>query len=69
MFSRLFELVIEKDILKLNDGNYYEVDYGCCTFNTQRKNSFQHITHIQLAPCGKDEFAKRLTILLVLPKS
>jgi hypothetical protein len=53
VFARLFELVIEKDILKLNDGNFYEAHYGCCTFNTRRKNSFQNLTRIQLALCGK----------------
>jgi hypothetical protein len=39
IFARLFELVIEKDILKLDDGQYYEVHYACCTFNTRRQNS------------------------------
>jgi hypothetical protein len=34
IFTRLFELVIEKDILKLDDGKYYEAHYACCTFNT-----------------------------------
>jgi hypothetical protein len=58
VFARLFKLVIENDILKLNDGNYYEADYGCCIFNTQRKNSFQHITRIQLAPCSKTNLPK-----------
>jgi hypothetical protein len=53
IFARLFELVIGKNILKLSDGNFYEADYGCCTFNTRRKNSFQHIIHIQLALCSK----------------
>jgi hypothetical protein len=53
VFAHLFELISEKDILKLSDGNFYEAHYGCCTFNTQRKNSFQHLTRIQLAPCSK----------------
>jgi hypothetical protein len=53
VFARLFELVIEKDILKLSDGNFYEPDYACCTFNTRRKNLFQNITRIQPAPCSK----------------
>jgi hypothetical protein len=35
VFTRLFELVIEKDILKLDDGQYYEAHYACCTFNTR----------------------------------
>jgi hypothetical protein len=28
IFARLFELVIEKDILKLDDGKYYDVVDG-----------------------------------------
>jgi hypothetical protein len=39
IFARLFELVIEKDIIKLDDGQYYEAHYTCCTFNTRRQNS------------------------------
>jgi hypothetical protein len=27
----LFALVIEKDILKLDDGQFYEAHYTCCT--------------------------------------
>jgi hypothetical protein len=38
IFARLFELVIEKDILKLDDGKYYDAHYLCCTFNTRRQN-------------------------------
>jgi hypothetical protein len=51
IFARLFELVIEKDILKLDDGQYYEAHYVCCTFNTRRQNSRKGLTRIQLAPC------------------
>jgi hypothetical protein len=36
IFTRLFELVIEKGILKLDDGQYYEAHYACCTFNTRK---------------------------------
>jgi hypothetical protein len=36
VFTRLFELVIEKDVIKLDDGQYYEAHYVCCTFNTRR---------------------------------
>jgi hypothetical protein len=38
IFARLFELMIEKDILKLDDGKYYDAHYLCCTFNTRRQN-------------------------------
>jgi hypothetical protein len=34
IFARLFELVIETNILKLDDRKYYEAHYACCTFNT-----------------------------------
>jgi hypothetical protein len=37
IFAHLFELVIEKDILKLDDGQYYEAHYTCCTFNTRSR--------------------------------
>jgi hypothetical protein len=39
VFARLFELVIEPGVIKLNDGQYYESHYSCCTFNTRRQNT------------------------------
>jgi hypothetical protein len=57
VFAWLFELVIEKDIIKLNDGQYYEVHYVCCTFNTRRQNSRKGLTRIQIAPCCKTNFS------------
>jgi hypothetical protein len=56
VFTRLVELVIEKDILKLDDGQYYAAHYACCTFNTRRQNSRKGLTRIQLAPCYKTNF-------------
>jgi hypothetical protein len=53
IFARLFELVIEKDILKLDEGKYYDVHYACCTFNIRRQNSRKGLNHIQLAPCRR----------------
>jgi hypothetical protein len=44
VFARLFELVIEKDIIKLDDGQYYKVHCACCTFNTRRHNSRKGLT-------------------------
>jgi hypothetical protein len=44
IFTRLFELVIEKDVLKLDDGQYYEAHYACCTFNTRLQNSRKGLT-------------------------
>jgi hypothetical protein len=46
LFARLFELVIEPDILKLDDGQYYEEHYMCCTFNTRRQNTRKGHTRI-----------------------
>jgi hypothetical protein len=30
VFARLFELVIEKDVIKLDNGQYYGAHYACC---------------------------------------
>jgi hypothetical protein len=53
IFARLFELVIEKDILKLDDGQYYEAHYACCTFNTRRRNSRKGLTEFSSLPIAK----------------
>jgi hypothetical protein len=58
VFARLFELVIEKDIIKLDDDQYYEAHYTCCTFNTRRQNSRKGLTRIQIAPCCKTNFSE-----------
>jgi hypothetical protein len=58
MFVRLFELVIEQDIIKLDDGQYYEAHYTCCTFNTCRQNTRKGLTRIHIAPCCKTNFSK-----------
>jgi hypothetical protein len=58
VFAQLFELVIEKDIIKLDDGQYYEAHYACCTFNTRRQNSRKGLTRIQIAPCCKTNFSE-----------
>jgi hypothetical protein len=47
IFTWLFELVIEKDVLKLDNGQYYEAHYTCCTFNTRRQNSRKGLTRIR----------------------
>jgi hypothetical protein len=39
VFARLFELVIVSDIIKIDDGLYYEAHYTCCTFNNSRQNT------------------------------
>jgi hypothetical protein len=56
VFARLFELVIEKYIIKLADGQYYEAHYACCTFNTCRQNSRKGLTRIQTTSYCKTNF-------------
>jgi hypothetical protein len=56
VFAQLFELVIVPDIIKVDDGQYYEAHYTCCTFNTRRQNTRKGITRIQIAPCCKTNF-------------
>jgi hypothetical protein len=52
-FARFFELVIVPDIIKVDDGLFYESQHACCTFNTRRQNTRRGITRIQIAPCCK----------------
>jgi hypothetical protein len=52
-FARFFELVIVPEIIKVDDGQFYEAEHACCTFNTQRQNTRKGITRIQIAPCCK----------------
>jgi hypothetical protein len=51
-FARFFELVIVPDVIKVDDGHFYEAHYTCCTFNTRRQNSdhalLQKKIHIRL---------------------
>jgi hypothetical protein len=58
VFARLFELVIEPDIIKLDDDQYYEAHYTCCTFNTHRQNTRKGLTRIQIARCCKTNFSE-----------
>jgi hypothetical protein len=58
MFARLFELVIEQDIIKLDDDQYYEVHYICFTFNTCRQNTRKGLARIQIAPYCKTNFSE-----------
>jgi hypothetical protein len=52
-FARFFELVIVPDVIKVDNGQFYEAHYACCTFNTRRQNTRRGITRIQIAPCCK----------------
>jgi hypothetical protein len=58
VFARFFELVIVTDVIKLNDGQYYEAHYTYCTFNTRRQNTRKGLTRIQIAPCCKTNFVE-----------
>jgi hypothetical protein len=49
-FAKFFELVIVPNVIKVNDGQFYEAHYACCTFNTRRQNTRRGITRIQIAP-------------------
>jgi hypothetical protein len=57
-FARFFELVIVPDVIKVDDGQFYEAHYTCCTFNTRRQNTRKGITRIQIAPCCKTNFTE-----------
>jgi hypothetical protein len=52
-FARFFELVTMLDVIKVDDGQFYEAQHACCTFNTWRQNTRKGITRIQIAPCCK----------------
>jgi hypothetical protein len=58
VFARLFELVIVPDVIKVDDGQFYEAHYTCCTFNTRRQNTRKGITRIQIALCCKTNFTE-----------
>jgi hypothetical protein len=68
VFAQFFELVIVPDIIKLNNGQYYEAHYTCCTFNTRRQNTRKGLTRIQIAPCCKINFAKDWSFYWFYPK-
>jgi hypothetical protein len=52
-FARFFELVIVPEVIKVDDWQFYEAHYACCTFNTRRQNTRRGITRIQMAPWCK----------------
>jgi hypothetical protein len=58
VFARFFELVIMSHVNKLNNGQYYEAHYTCCTFNTCRQNTRKGLTRIQIGPCCKTNSAQ-----------
>jgi hypothetical protein len=58
VFTRLFELVIVPHVIKVDDSQFYEAHYTCCTINTRRQNTRKGITQIQIAPCCKTNFTE-----------
>jgi hypothetical protein len=58
VFARFFELVIVPDVIKVDDGQFYEAHYTCCTFNTHRQNTRRGIMRIQIAPYCKTNFTE-----------
>jgi hypothetical protein len=44
VFTQFFELVIVPDVIKVDDGQFYEAHYTCCTFNGRRQNTRKGIT-------------------------
>jgi hypothetical protein len=52
-FARFFELVTVLDVIKVDDGQFYEAQHACCTFNTRRQNTRKGITRIQISPSCK----------------
>jgi hypothetical protein len=57
-FARFFELVIVPDVIKVDDGQFYEAHYMYCTFNPRRQNTRKGITRIPIAPCCKTNFTE-----------
>jgi hypothetical protein len=57
-FARFFELVIVPDVIKVDDRQFYEAHYACCTFNTRRQNTRKGITRIQITPCCKTNLSE-----------
>jgi hypothetical protein len=57
-FARFFLLVIVPDVIKVDDGQFYEAHYMCCTFNTRRQNMQKGITRIHIVPCCKTNFTE-----------
>jgi hypothetical protein len=43
-FARFYELVIVPDVIKVSDGQFYEAQHACYTFNTRRQNTRKGIT-------------------------
>jgi hypothetical protein len=58
VFARLFELVIEPDIIKLDHDRHCEAHYSCCTFDTCRQNTRKGLTRIQIVPCCKTNLSE-----------
>jgi hypothetical protein len=44
--------------IKVDDGQFYEAHYTCCTFNTRRQNTRKGIMQIQIVLCYKTNFTE-----------
>jgi hypothetical protein len=52
-FARFFELVIVPDVIKVDDGQFYEAQHACCTFNTRRQNTRKGILEFRSLPVAR----------------
>lgn len=56
-FERLFKLHIQKKkVVFDSEADTFENHFGCCTFNTQRKNERQGLERIQLSFAQKNRW-------------
>jgi hypothetical protein len=62
-FARFYELVIIPEVIKVSDGQFYQAQHACCTFNTRRQNTRKGITRIQIAPCCKTNLTTNGTLI------
>jgi hypothetical protein len=67
-FARFFELVIVPDVIKVDDGHFYEAHYTCCTFNSSTEYAKRDHTNSDRALL-QDKFHRRLELVLVLRQS
>jgi hypothetical protein len=52
-FARFYELVIVPDVIKVNNGQFYEAQHACCTFNTRRQNTQKGLHEFRLLPAAR----------------
>jgi hypothetical protein len=52
-FARFFELVSVPDIIKVDDGQYYEAQHACCTFNTRDRTPEKGLREFRSLPAAR----------------